>query len=571
MSNHNEKDYSNRVWISAFALILVLVVVAFIPPQKIGGVELRRASILSQIAEFEQDKLSDVEEQAELHIDDVELDMDKVAASVASLSKVDSIVGVDLANADSVNIDTISSTKELPRALREYEWDLRGEDLTDVATLGCSDADSLAQVDSLEILFVREPAGQITASAITPIVRVDSVVESPLVGIYNKILDGERVRIAVFGDSFTELDIITSSMRERLQQQYGGGGVGFAPMSSPLAVYRQTIKTKSSGWQSHSLMQRKSASPWAMDNFYVSGWVSTCDSKAQTRWQMGKRKIEAEEPNLAEVYFLAPNDCSVELVLNDTISKGFEIVGDSLMLRRLVVRADAINSLEFRIQSGFEGFLGYGATFEREEGVNVDNYSVRSNSGQAMFWTNPQVNAQFNNMRDYDLIILQYGLNILQGDVMNYRNYGEQVEKMIAFVRECFPSAQVMIFGVSDRGQKSTNGFESMASAAGMSQAQRSAALNQGAMFWSIRDAMIERGGISRFVANGWAAKDYTHIGHGGGRQIADAFVDALNQGVREQAQSREQEYKRQQLAREQAEMMAQRVDSLFVNSVLVD
>ncbi len=65
------------------------------------------------------------------------------------------------------------------------------------------------------------------------------------------------------------------------------------------------------------------------------------------------------------------------------------------------------------MNSGTEGFVGYGAVFEAD-GVVVDNYSVRSNNGQAMFWTNPSVNAQINAHAGYDLVVLQYGLNIMQ-------------------------------------------------------------------------------------------------------------------------------------------------------------
>ena len=72
--------------------------------------------------------------------------------------------------------------------------------------------------------------------------------------------------------------------------------------------------------------------------------------------------------------------------------------------------------------SGAEDFVGYGAVFEGR-GVVVDNYSVRSNNGQAMFWTNPSVNAQINAMLGYDLVVLQYGLNIMQPGVKNYTNY----------------------------------------------------------------------------------------------------------------------------------------------------
>ena len=58
-----------------------------------------------------------------------------------------------------------------------------------------------------------------------------------------------------------------------------------------------------------------------------------------------------------------------------------------------------------------------------------------------MFWTSPTVNAQINEMLGYDLVILQYGLNILEPGIRSFAKYGEQIEKMIAYIRQCFPTA----------------------------------------------------------------------------------------------------------------------------------
>ncbi len=60
-----------------------------------------------------------------------------------------------------------------------------------------------------------------------------------------------------------------------------------------------------------------------------------------------------------------------------------------------------------------------------------------------------------------------------------------------------------------------------MTSAPAMVDWQRRAARATGAAFWSVYDAMRAQGGMERFVANGWAGKDYTHINYGGGRQVA--------------------------------------------------
>lgn len=93
---------------------------------------------------------------------------------------------------------------------------------------------------------------------------------------YDTLLYARRpVRIAVLGDSFIEGDILTADLREKLQQAYGGGGAGFAPMASPLTAFRRTIKTQSKGWTAYNIMQRKAAPQALRENFFVSaGYAS---------------------------------------------------------------------------------------------------------------------------------------------------------------------------------------------------------------------------------------------------------------------------------------------------------
>lgn len=62
------------------------------------------------------------------------------------------------------------------------------------------------------------------------------------------------VRIAYFGDSFIEADILTADLREMLQQKYGGCGVGFVTITSMTSGFRPTVRHSFSGWESHSVM-----------------------------------------------------------------------------------------------------------------------------------------------------------------------------------------------------------------------------------------------------------------------------------------------------------------------------
>lgn len=260
-------------------------------------------------------------------------------------------------------------------------------------------------------------------------------------------------------------------------------------------------------------MQRKSVpDPYAGD-FFVSGWVAAASDGASTRWDMTTRRRHLDECRRARLLFISRKPSQVSVTLNDGEVRTFGFEGDEVV-RQIVVEEPQIRSLEMRIDKGAEGFSVYGADFDELSGVAVDNFSIRSNNGQAMFWTSPTVNAQINSMRPYDLVILQYGLNIMQADRHDYSLYAQQIEKMIRFVRSCFPQAAVIVMGVSDRSQRGEDGIvpwsRHATSRNGSVRPPSSAAPPSGTPTTPCRLA----GGMTRFVDNGWAGKDYTHINY---------------------------------------------------------
>ena len=498
------QDYTRRSFQAAAALIAVLVCVAFIPPQTICGIPLRRANILSDVLRFDDKEAAD-ETLPELD-DEFSGDFHRFAGQ---LDAGEAPLPADSIAAEPPAADTLSTAPQLA-----FEW---------------TPADSEPPTEP--------PTGDTARllTTLTPIEDFDTLADGPLYRFCARLADTARrtpVRIAVLGDSFIEGDILTADLRERLQSAYSGGGAGFAPMASPLTAFRRTVKTQSKGWTTYNIMQRKAAPARLRENFYVSGWVSQPAAGASTRWESTDYRKRLDSCTTARVFFLSPRDSRVEVTLNDAQRREFDIAGDDAV-RQIAVSAPRVRSLAFKVLSGAEDFVGYGAVFE-DRGVVVDNYSVRSNNGQAMFWTNPSVNAQINAMLGYDLVVLQYGLNIMQPGVKNYTNYAGQIEKMIAYVRQCFPGAAVLVLGVSDRSVKTDAGFEPMDAIPHMLDCQRRAARNTGAAFWPTCDAMRALGGMEQFVKNGWAGKDYTHINYAGGRRVAWALFDAINAGVSE-------------------------------------
>jgi hypothetical protein len=92
--------------------------------------------------------------------------------------------------------------------------------------------------------------------------------------------------------------------------------------------------------------------------------------------------------------------------------------------------------------------------------------------------------------------------------------------------------------GVSDRSQRGEQGIVPMSSAVDLTASQREAAEKCGASFWNTYEAMQRMGGMTRFVENGWAGKDYTHINYAGGREIARQLYYGLLQGAQNRSRT---------------------------------
>ena len=510
-----QDDFTSRGWLVALATLAVLIVVSFIPPISVGGVSLRRASIISDLITMENNTPAAealAEAAPEIDVEEFEVDLEQVAQTVARTTA------------------TASPTGEATSASWEGIFDEQptGGEIEQSAPLPL---EAILTADYSDIL---PEDGLITS---VEEFRGDDF-DTPLNRFYEKLLAGqEPVRVAFMGDSFVEGDILTADLRELLQDTFTGGGVGFVPFASPFTGFRQTIKTTSKGWTPYNIMQRKSVPEPYVGDFFVSGWVARPAAGASTRWEMSSKRRHLEECSRARLLFICREAASISVKLNDGEERIFEFEADDVV-RQIVVEEERISSLEMKILSGEAGFTGIGADFDSKEGVAVDNFSIRSNNGQAMFWSSAAVNAQIHTMRAYDLVILQYGLNIMQADRHNYSLYGEQVEKMIRYAESCFPGAAILVMGVSDRSQRGEQGIVPMSSAVDLTASQREAAEKCGASFWNTYEAMQRMGGMTRFVENGWAGKDYTHINYAGGREIARQLYYGLLQGAQNRSRT---------------------------------
>lgn len=466
------KDYTKSVFLFTLLVIGLLVCLSFVPAMRVGNSVVKRANILSDVVTFADENLIPLSDMA-----------------LQDTSYLEGIPQTNRNTTDSKETSENSGEATLPIPV-----------INDKSIVQITDYSSGKQM-------------------MTPFYHA----------LGYRSADNP-VRIAVLGDSFIEADIITADMREQLQMAYGGNGVGFVPFSTPLSKYRGTVTHNHEGWTNYNLIKRKTVPEEYKDWFFVSGLLSIPAENAKTEYKGVQFRKHIEKANTASLYFVNRNNSTIDVSINggDVVSYTPE---SGQQVQRIAIEHPDISALKINIRNA-AGFIGYGVVLEDETGVSVHNFSVRSNSGLALLGTNSSVDKQLNGFFEYDMIILQYGLNAMSADVTEYSGYRKQLVRIINYMKQCFPNTAIVVMSVGDRSTMKNGTAVTMPAVKAMLRAQEEAARECGVGFWNTYLAMGGDNSMPKFVERQWAAKDYTHIGYPGGKYIASQFVKFLDAAV---------------------------------------
>ena len=111
-------------------------------------------------------------------------------------------------------------------------------------------------------------------------------------------------------------------------------------------------------------------------------------------------------------------------------------LGASGHLQKIQVNG-RIGSIRWSVDRA-DSTLFYGLAMDGKQGIILDNFSLRGSSGLSLRGIPKQMLRQFNEQRPYDLIILEYGLNVATERGRNYDNYQKGLLTAINHLKECF-------------------------------------------------------------------------------------------------------------------------------------
>ena len=331
---------------------------------------------------------------------------------------------------------------------------------------------------------------------------------------------GRPVRVAFLGDSFIEGDILVADVRSGLQKEFGGRGVGFVPVHSVAAQYRPTVEATAEGWTTWSLLTDKE------HEYTLSGLMfeateeeASIHIKTTARYSelssVPTLKLIYEQNQYTQMWLSTDEPDTIELTLPPTeVMAQYEVTGP-------------INEADFTFKNT-EGFRALGVALEDTAGIVVDNFSLRGSSGLNLERLDSALCQDLTAIRPYDLIVLQYGLNVASDSVLDYNWYSTRMLRVIHHIQACFPHADLLLLGVSDRSHQVDGEFETMPAILALLHAQRQVARQAGIPFWNVFGAMGGENSMVYFVEREWASKDYTHLSFGGGREVARSLLKAL-------------------------------------------
>lgn len=334
-------------------------------------------------------------------------------------------------------------------------------------------------------------------------------------------------RIAFFGDSFVEGDMVLAHLRDTLQSVFGGKQVGFLPITSPVARNRPTITHQYQGWTTKSILDRRQHTKYP---YGICGSVFLPKPNASVSFHVNPLVKLATLGNFSSVrlFYHAQTNTAIKISTGKQ-SQLLTLSRSESPVSVQTFQQNNLQNIQFDFPYSTDSLAVFGISLEGGKGVYLDNFALRGNSGTNLIKIPQKVLQNVDSFQHYSLIVLEYGLNVSGGNEKGLMQYGKEMEKTVEHIKSAFPNSSILIMGVSDRATKNEKGGLSTAPQIEMIvEIQRKIAQKYGLLFWDTYKAMGGKNSMLVWREKGWANADYTHLTFEGGKALARKLANAI-------------------------------------------
>jgi lysophospholipase L1-like esterase len=336
-------------------------------------------------------------------------------------------------------------------------------------------------------------------------------------------------RIIHYGDSHVAADILTGELRRRFQRGFGDAGPGFIFPVRPWRWYsRAGIESEASaGWSKDGLGQGLSA----RENLLGMAGVSF------TAYRPGERFHLRAVSNRFELYLMKqPGGAVVDVLLDgEPYFNRVSLSAPGIEPLYLTLRAGryGAHSIELRtVSPGPARIFGVVAESDRA-GLVYDAFGLNgARADRPLKWDRELLEDNLKR-RAPDLIIIAYGSNEAGDTGLDLTAYASDFSALLARLRDAAPSASFLVISPPDRAALNGSGWRAINRLPRLVAAQRRAALDRGAAFWDLFQAMGASGSIDRWALRlpPLAQRDRVHLTAQGYGIVAQALYKEMMRG----------------------------------------
>ena len=365
-------------------------------------------------------------------------------------------------------------------------------------------------------------------------------------------LDSNVVHIVHYGDSQLEEDRISATIREDLQDEFGGAGPGMMP--AIMTVPSQTTSHSNSGALSRYILFGPKEEEADHSRYGPLAQLAKLEGEAAITIQKRKERKDlfSHVGGYSTVKILMNkgahlkaklnvNQTFVEVVGEDeegnpkekrttkVVDAGEPIVETFNKLKVYTWKLKDTTSIAKMYLSGNAEI--YAIAADGAYGVAVDNVAMRGSSGTIFHRIDSELLAESYKAMNARLIIMEYGGNLVPGTNSGNIDWTKKIiTRQIQAIQKANPDADILFIGPADMARQKDGQWQTYAGLNMTIKALREVALDNGAAYWDMHRVMGGNGSMMKWVNKEPALgfTDHIHFTRRGAAYMGDLFCAAL-------------------------------------------
>ncbi len=327
----------------------------------------------------------------------------------------------------------------------------------------------------------------------------------------------QQLRIFYYGDSQIENDRITSTLRHRLQQQFGGSGRGLVPITDIYNSANNFIMSISKNWKKTSVVGSKSKNLNA--GILCESYSIKKNHNSKDSLKSSFIKIKSINPSngkgytMTRLYYQSSGNSHIEVIRNEKAVYTQKLVSGTKIQELKLNFGEQPNLLELKLSTDTE-LIVYGLSLETPTGIQVDNIALRGKSLPEFTRLDSSKYMEMAKLLKPSFVILHYGVNVVPNVTSNYNFYKDMLSTDIRFLKQKLPGVPILLISTSDMAHRVKGNLSSYANIPDIVKAQKEAALANNCDFWNLYETMGGQGSMIEWVKKipPLGNKDFVHF-----------------------------------------------------------